>query len=75
MQSFCGLWNEVLTLVALALSIPLKSHAGKLVVVAGRGYGKAPDQFGEAHFMAMNARGDIYIADTVLNRVVKFGKP
>ena len=39
-------------------------ESGKLVAVAGRGYGKAPDQFGEAHFMAMNARGDIYIADT-----------
>ena len=49
--------------------------SGKVVAVAGRGYGKDPDQFGEAHFMAMNARGDIYIADTVLNRVVKFGKP
>ena len=49
--------------------------SGKLVAVAGRGYGKAPDQFGKAHFMAMNARGDIYIAETVLNRVVKFEKP
>jgi hypothetical protein len=49
--------------------------SGKLVAVAGRGYGKAPDQFGEAHFLAMNARGDIDIADTVLNRVVKFVKP
>ena len=30
--------------------------SGKLVAVAARGYGKAPDQFGEAHFLAMNAR-------------------
>ena len=45
------------------------------LALLSRGYGKAPDQFEEAHFMAMNARGDIYIADTVLNRVVKFVKP
>ena len=49
--------------------------SGKLLAVGGRGYGKAPDQFGEAHFLAMNARGDIYTADTVLNRVVKFARP
>jgi len=43
-------------------------ESGKLVAVAGRGHGRAPDQFGEAHFLAMNARGDIFIADTVLSR-------
>jgi hypothetical protein len=53
----------------------LDKESGKLVAVAGRGHGRAPDQFGEAHFLAMNARGDIFIADTVLNRVVKFARP
>jgi tripartite motif-containing protein 71 len=52
----------------------IDKDSGKLVAVAGRGHGQAPDQFGEAHFLAMNAKGDIYIADTVLNRVVKFTK-
>ena len=49
-------------------------NSGKVVAVAGRGYGKAPDQFGEAHFLAMSPTNEIYIADTVLNRVVKFTK-
>ena len=34
--------------------------------------GKAPGQFGEAHFITMGANGDIYVADTLNWRVQKY---
>ena len=34
--------------------------------------GKAPGQFGEAHFLAVSAQGDVYVADTLNWRVQKF---
>jgi DNA-binding beta-propeller fold protein YncE len=36
--------------------------------------GKAPGQFGEAHFLAVSAQGDIYVADTLNWRVQKYVK-
>ena len=46
--------------------------SGKLLGVAGAGIGKDVGQFGEAHYMAMDARGDIYVADTDGKRLQKF---
>jgi hypothetical protein len=34
--------------------------------------GKGPGQFGEAHFLAVSAKGDVFIADTLNWRVQKF---
>jgi hypothetical protein len=39
-----------------------------------RGQGKALGQYGEAHFMVMDAKGDIYVADTRNDRVQKLIK-
>jgi len=44
---------------------------GKVLGVTGR-QGKALGQFGEAHFLALAANGDIYVADTLNWRVQKF---
>ncbi|MGZ5839852.1 MAG: hypothetical protein ACXWI2_10960, partial [Croceibacterium sp.] len=33
---------------------------------------KGPGQFGEAHFLAVSAKGDVFIADTLNWRVQKF---
>jgi DNA-binding beta-propeller fold protein YncE len=46
---------------------------GAIVGMAGR-VGKAPGEFGEAHFLAMSAQGDIYVADTLNWRVQKYVK-
>jgi len=46
---------------------------GKVLGVTGK-QGKAVGQFGEAHFIALNAKGDIYVADTLNWRVQKFVK-
>lgn len=35
---------------------------------------KALDQFGEAHFMALSPKAEIYVADTLNWRVQKFVK-
>jgi hypothetical protein len=34
--------------------------------------GKGPGQFGEAHFLAVTAQGEVYVADTLNWRVQKF---
>ncbi len=39
------------------------------------GQGKTPGRFGEAHYLAVSARGDIFVADTLNWRVQKFVKP
>ena len=44
---------------------------GTVLGVSGKGPGKGNGQFGEAHYMAMDAKGDIYVADTVNGRVTK----
>ena len=44
---------------------------GKVLGVTGR-QGKGLGQFGEAHFLALAANGDIYVADTLNWRVQKF---
>ena len=46
---------------------------GKVLGVAGK-QGKALGQFGEAHFIAVAASGDVYVADTLNWRVQKFVK-
>jgi sugar lactone lactonase YvrE len=47
---------------------------GKVLGVSGKGPGKGDGQFGEAHYMAMDTKGDIYVADTVDGRVTKLAK-
>ncbi len=55
-------------------------HAGRLMKLDLDGnvlgvtgsQGKAPGQFGEAHFLAVSAKGDVYVADTLNWRVQKF---
>ena len=55
-------------------------HAGRLLKLDLNGnvlgvtgsQGKAPGQFGEAHFLAVSAQGDVYVADTLNWRVQKF---
>jgi hypothetical protein len=37
--------------------------AGKVLGVTGS-QGKGPNQYGEAHYLALDAREDIYVADT-----------
>lgn len=57
-------------------------HSGKImkldlhgkVLGATGSQGKAPGQFGEAHFIAMNARDDIFVADTLNWRVQRYVK-
>ena len=43
---------------------------GKVLGVTGS-QGKAPGQYGEAHFITVNQRGEIYVADTLNWRVQK----
>ncbi len=57
-------------------------HAGQIlkldmngkVLGVGGSQGKALGQFGEAHYLAMSARGEIYVADTLNWRVQKYVK-
>jgi len=44
---------------------------GKVLGAMG-GQGKALGQFGEAHYIAVSAKGEIYVADTLNWRVQKF---
>lgn len=44
---------------------------GKVLAALGRP-GKGPGEFGEAHFMAVSAKDDIYVADSVNGALVKF---
>ena len=44
---------------------------GKVLGVTGK-QGKALGQFGEAHYIALSAKGDVYVADTLNWRVQKF---
>ena len=43
---------------------------GKVLGITGS-QGKAPGQYGEAHFMALNAKNEIFVADTLNWRVTK----
>jgi sugar lactone lactonase YvrE len=45
--------------------------AGKVVAATGRP-GKALGEFGEAHFLAISPKGDLYVADSVNGALVKF---
>jgi sugar lactone lactonase YvrE len=47
---------------------------GKVLGVAGKGPGKDVGYFGESHYMAMDSKGDIYVADTEDGRVTKLFK-
>ena len=57
-------------------------HAGKImkldldgnVLGATGGQGKGPNRYGEAHFLALDRREDIYVADTLNWRVQKLVK-
>lgn len=44
---------------------------GKVVAAIG-GPGKGPAEFGEAHFMAVSPKGEIYVADSVNGTLQKF---
>ncbi len=46
---------------------------GKILGMTGK-QGKAVGQFGEAHFIALGSRGEIYVADTLNWRVQKYVK-
>ena len=47
---------------------------GHVLGWAGTGPGNGIGQFGESNYMAMDAKGDIYVADTVYGRVQKLIK-
>ena len=47
---------------------------GKVLGIAGKGPGKDVGYFGESHYMAMDSKGDIYVADTEDGRVTKLFK-
>ena len=47
--------------------------AGKVLAVVGRP-GKGPGEFGEAHFIAVSPRQEIFVADSVNGALVKFVK-
>jgi sugar lactone lactonase YvrE len=47
---------------------------GHILGVTGGGPGKGVGQYGEAHYMAMDSDGSLYIADTQNNRVQKLVK-
>ena len=47
--------------------------AGKVLAVVGRP-GKGPGEFGEAHFIAVSPKQEIYVADSVNGALVKFVK-
>ena len=46
---------------------------GKVLAATGKP-GKALGEFGEAHFLAISPRGDLYVADSVNGALVKFVK-
>jgi hypothetical protein len=54
-------------------------HAGKIIKLdlngkvlgSTGGQGKGPNRYGEAHFLALDGREDIYVADTLNWRVQK----
>ena len=47
--------------------------AGKVLAVVGKP-GKGPGEFGEAHFVAVSPRQEVYVADSVNGALVKFVK-
>ena len=51
--------------------ITLDKMTGKVLGVTGRGVGRDAGQYGEAHYIAMTPKGDLYVSDTVDHRVVK----
>jgi hypothetical protein len=46
---------------------------GKVLAAMGKP-GKGPGEFGEAHMIAVNAKDEIYVADSVNAALVKFVK-
>jgi hypothetical protein len=46
---------------------------GKVLAATGKP-GKGAGEFGEAHFVAVSPRGEIYVADSVNSAVQKFVK-
>jgi sugar lactone lactonase YvrE len=47
--------------------------SGKVLAAMGKP-GTAPGEFGEAHFIAVSARGDVYVADSVNGMLMKFAR-
>ena len=45
--------------------------SGKVLSATGKA-GTAPGEFGEAHFIAISPRNDVYIADSVNGQLMKF---
>jgi len=54
------------------MTLDLKGNV--LGTMAGAGQGKTPGKYGEAHYIAVSARGEIYVADTLNWRVQKYVK-
>jgi DNA-binding beta-propeller fold protein YncE len=50
----------------------LRLDAGGKVLAATGKPGTAPGEFGEAHFIALSPRNDVYIADSVNGQLMKF---
>jgi sugar lactone lactonase YvrE len=50
----------------------LRLDAGGKVLAAMGKPGTAPGEFGEAHFVAVSPRGDVYVADSVNGQLMKF---
>ena len=52
----------------------LDLNGNVLGTMEGAGQGKTPGKYGEAHYIAVSARGEIYVADTLNWRVQKYVK-
>jgi DNA-binding beta-propeller fold protein YncE len=52
----------------------IKLDANGKILGMGGGQGKAPGRFGEAHFIALSPRGELYVSDTLNWRVQKYVK-
>lgn len=63
--------NEAFMVNGFTGQIVRLDTSGKVLAVMGKP-GKAPGEFGEAHFVAVSPRNDIYVADSVNGQLMKF---
>jgi DNA-binding beta-propeller fold protein YncE len=71
----CGLYfgpSQQLYMVSGFAGQILKLDANGTALAATGQPGKGLGEFGEAHYMTMGPRGEIYVADTVSSRLHKF---